>query len=482
MPGQQTFRPSKGRLRMYLSESGNAWPQDAALAARETGPAGFSQMAPGATLSVIGLEGNIAGFAAEPEGEPGAINIGPWAHQSPLRADLWTINHFMSLLGAAATPVQLDSSTAYRNRIDAEQTDITWPTARALHYEFDNTGDLVYRFFPSWVQSWALSVASNQVAQSTWNIVSAQMNQWAGIFTIDSEAGTITSLPVLRGLPDETLRDVADAEQEIHLQVNGAPTGAGTVADPKVITFKAATGSTPSFGSTTFTVTCGTEPGEQDNPRWFKLIDSTSGSVLGMNSKGKAPLEIAILDEAGGGFSDTDQISTAQAATWTPSSTTEPNLTSVDTCLTLDGIEKVTLESHDIAIASDRQIVPGGICRSMSQAANREGPGVTLEYGYSAKWITDRIYKKIINYSQIAGVTTIDSGVEIDPGTSNETYKVTISTPNLRPSDGSTVNKTFPGGATDASETQGLKAHPDSSIGNASVRVDIIAAVPDPEA
>ena len=75
----------------------------------------------------------------------------------------------------------------------------------------------------------------------------------------------------------------------------------------------------------------------------------------------------------------------------------------------------------------------------------------------------------------------IDSGVVIDSGTSAATYRVKITAPNLLPSDGSTL-KTFTGGATDESETLAYGSHPDASIADAGVEIEVTAAVADQEA
>lgn len=475
--GPSTFDPSEAKLRMFLSEVADP-STEAGLAARYGPEVGFSNLGFTPSVARVSVGGNIAGFGSEPESLSGAINTGPFPMAHPLRASVWEMNHLTSLLGAHDTPTQLDASTAHRIVFDNRQTDVEWNngTPRAMWYYFDKTGDTVERFGPAHVQSWVVNVANSSVVSSLWNVIAQHYGLHEGILDIDT--GTPTTVPIWRGFLSPDNQDLLAAEQQLNLKVTGAPTGAGTPADPKVITFTADLGSSPVFGVITFTVTCGPEPGEGGAPRWSRVIDSTSGTELGDPAIG-VPLDIAILDVAGTGYADLDVVSMPLASPWTPVLTTEPTLLSVQTCVSLDGIQLVTIDSLDFTITNRRVLSLGGFCRAMSQSFNNSG-NIVFEAGIGREWITDRVQRLIINGRKLSMVTTINSGLEIDPGTSNETYRAVIEVPNMRPSDGSTL-MSFPGGAADQTETLAYTGHPDSSIGDASVRVTLTGAVADPE-
>jgi len=479
--GSEEFRPSLAKIRFALSEAGDIRTEDAAVGFRYPTPSGFSNLGPTPTVGRVSLDGNIAGQGWTPETLPGAIGTGPWPLQHPLRPSIWELNLLTSLLGGAATPEQLLGSLAYRHRISNTQTDVNWidaATLRALWFYFNSSGSNVHRWGPAKVQSWVLNVAANAVVNSLWNILPLNYSEYEGIWAIDT--GTPAVVPIARGL--QSLAEIvpAAAEQQLNLKQIGAPTGAGTLADPKVLTFQAEIGSTPTFvGSFTFTVTCGLETGEGGQPRWSEVIDDVTGEPIGL-ATGGAPIEVAVVDETGTGWADLDVVSNTLAATWAPVPTTEPDLVSVNFCLTVDGVETPTLESLDLTLTSDAQMVPPGICRAMSQAFFGSG-NPSLEIGLARKWISDRLQFGIPKNAKVSLVTTIDSKVVIDSGTSPATYSVTITAPNLRHSDGSTL-KTFTGGATDDSATLALASHPDASIADAGVEIDVIAAVADQEA
>ncbi len=479
--GSEEFRPSLAKVRMFLSEAGDIRTEDAAVGARYPTGAGFSNLGITPTVSRVSVDGNIAGNGWMPETLAGAINAGPWPLQHPLRASVWELNFLTSLLGGAATPVQLDASTAFRHRISNTQTDVNWidaATLRALWIYFSSTGSNVHRYGPAKIQSWVLNVAANAVVNSLWNILPLNYSEFEGVWSIDT--GTPTVVPIARGL--QSLAEIAavPAEQQLNLKQIGAPSGAGTPADPKILTFQAEIGSTPTFvGSFTFTVTCGLETGEGGQPRWSEVIDDVTGEPIGL-ATGGAPIEVAVVDVAGTGWANLDVVSNTLAATWVPVLTTEPNFVSVNFCLTLDGIETPTLETVDMTFTSDTQAVPGGVCRAMSQAFFDSG-NPSLEIGISRKWITDRLQFGIPKDAKVSLVATIDSKVVIDSGTSPATYSTTITAPNLKYSDGSTL-KTFTGGATDETETLALMSHPDASISDAGVEIDVVTAVADQEA
>lgn len=467
------FQPSDAKLRMFLGADADLW-TEAGGAARYGPSAGYSNLGLTPTVGRVSVAGNIAGFGSEPETLPGAITTGPLPFQHPLRSSLWEGALLASLLGAHDTPTQDGATTAYTTLFDSAQTDVSWAD-RAYWLYFDKTGDLRERWGPCKTMSWAGSVASNAVVTSLWGVNGLQLSHYDGIFSIDT--GTPTTVPVVRGWLDAAGDDLVAAEKQLNLKVTGAPTGAGTALDPKVITFTADLGSTPSYGANTFAVTCGTDA--EGNPRWSRVLDSTSGDELGAGTTG-VPLEVAILDVAGTGYADLDVVSTVLIPAWTPSLTTEPTLLSVHTCVTIDGTEVGTPETFTWTITNDNIIVPGGFCQAMPNQFANEG-NITGEFGFTRKWVTDRHQNAIRQGAKVAAVVTIDSRTLIDSGNSALTNKMIISAPNLRPSDGSTL-KSFPGGAADSSETQAYRAHPDSSIGDASVRVTMVNTVSNYEA
>lgn len=484
--GPSIFRPSEAKLRFFISEAGDIWTEDSVAAARSGPESGFSQLGLTPSLSRVSVAANIAGFGSEPESLAGAIRGGPNPVQHPMRASIWEIDLLLSLLGKSAAPVQLDASTAFRHVISNRETPgVDWvssSTERALWLYFDKTGEFNERMGPAWAQSWVLNIANNSVVNSLWNFIYLQFSKHEGVGAILPSNSQV--LPIVRGLYTEANNALVGAEQVLNLQVVSIGAEAGTVADPKTIVFKADLGSSPVYGSITFTVTTGVEPGEGGNPRWARVIDSTSGSNIGAQDIG-AQIEVAVLDVAATGYVALDEVTLPLVASFTPSLTTEPPLLSVHSCVSLRAtqdnalIETVTPESLDMTITSDRQMVAGGFCRAMSQSDFKSG-NETTEWGFARKWISDKVQSDMLLGAKLGHELTIDSGIEIDPGTSNEHFKIIIRTPNLRPSDGSTL-KTFAAGATDESETLAYRAYPDASINDASVEVEVIAAVADAE-
>jgi len=461
--GIDRFQPSEAKVRFFLGVDGDIW-TEAGGAARYGPEAGFSNLGPALAMARVSVAGNIANFGSEPETLPAEIGAGVVPLQHPLRSSLWEAMLLSSLLGAHDTPTQLDASTAFLTLFDNKQVDVSY-LDRALWMYFDKTGAKIERWGPANVQSWALTVANSSVVASLWNLISLQTSFHEGILDIDTGAPTV--VPIYRGFLDAAGDALVRAEQQLNLKVVGAPTGAGTIADPKVITFAADLGSSPVFGSVTFTVKAGVNL--EGNPRWSRVVDSVTGDELGDGING-VPLEIAIIDVSGAGYADLDVVSTPLIAQWTPVLTTEPTLVSVNTCVSVDGEIVANPETFTSTITSDLIRTIGGFCIAQSNNFAHEG-NLTGEIGLVNRWTTDIRQNQIRHGAKVGMVVTIDSRVVIDPGTSNETFKTIIRMPNLRSSDGSTL-KAFPGGATDSSETLAYRAHPDASIGDTSIRVE----------